>query len=123
MTIWKKDYWIGDKPSGNRLLKVMIRESYLDKNATTSIRSKLANIHNYLPTVGHEISLLNMYVKKQAYLLISRGENTSYLLIILFKACMVSSDKAFVRYIEKKLKAWENETLVVSPDRLMLLAR
>ena len=123
MTIWKKDYWIGDKPSGNRLLKVMIRESYLDKNTTTSIRSKLANIHYYLPTVGHEILLLNMYVKKQAYLLISRGENTSYLLIILFKAYMVSSDKAFVRYIEKKLKAWDNETLVVSPDRLMLLAR
>ena len=54
--IWKKDYWIEDKPSGNLLLKVLIRESYLDTNSTTSgIRSKLANLHNYLPTVGHDI--------------------------------------------------------------------
>ena len=54
--IWKKDYWIGDKPSGNLLLKVLIRDSYLDTNSTASgIRSKLTNIHNYLPTVGHYI--------------------------------------------------------------------
>ena len=66
MTIWKKDYWIGDKPFGNLLLKVLIRESYPDKNFTTSgTRIKLSNIHNYLLTVGHDISLLNMYVKKQ----------------------------------------------------------
>ena len=56
MEIWKKDYWIGDKPFGNLLLKILIRESYLDTDATTSgIRSKLANIHNYLTMVGHDI--------------------------------------------------------------------
>ena len=104
--IWKKDYWIGDKPSGNLLLKVLIRESYLDTNATTiGIRSKLANLHNYLPTVRHEISLLNIYVKKQVYLLRAGGEHTSDLLIKLFKAYVISSDKAFVRYIENKLEA------------------
>ena len=52
----EEDYWIGDKPSGNLLLKVLIRDSYLDTNSTASgIRSKLTNIHNYLPTVGHYI--------------------------------------------------------------------
>ena len=98
MEIWKKDYCIRDKPSGNLLLKVLIRESYLDTNATTSgIRRKLANIHNYLPTVGHEISLLNMYVKKKVYSLRARGEQTIDLLMNLFKAYVISSDKAFVR--------------------------
>ena len=120
MTIWKKDYWIGDKPSGNLLIKVLIREFYLDTNDTTSgIRSKLANHHNYLPTVGHDISLLNMNVKNQVYLLRDGGEHTSDLLMNLFKSYMISSDKAFIRYIEKKLEAWEDRMFVVSPDQLM----
>ena len=124
MIIWKKDYWIGDKPSGNLLLKVMTRESYLDTNATTSgIRRKLTNLHNYLPTMGHDISLLKMYVKKQVYSLRSRGEQTRDLLLNLFKTYVISSDKAFVRYIEKKLEAWEDGMLLVSPDQLMLWAR
>ena len=122
--IWKKDYWIGDKPYGNLLLKVFIRESYLDTNSTTSgISSKLANLHNYLPTVGHDISLLNMNVKNQVYSLRARGEQTSDLLMNLFKAYAISSDKAFVRYIEKKIEAWEDRMLVVSPYQLMLWAR
>ena len=104
MKIWKKDYWIGDKPSVNLLLKVLIRDSYLDTNATTSvIRSKLANLHNYLPTAEHDISLLNIYVKKQVYSLRAREEQTSDLLMNLFKSYVISSDKAFVRYIEKKI--------------------
>ena len=83
---------------------MLIRQSYLDTNATTSgIRRKLANLHNYLPTVGHDISLLNMYVKKQVYSLRSRREHTSDLLMNLFKAYVISSDKAFVIYIEKKI--------------------
>ena len=103
---------------------MLIRESYLDTNATTSgIRSKLANLHNYLPTVGHAISLLNIYVKKKVYSLRARGEQTSDLLMNLFKAYVISSDKAFVRYIEKKLEAWDDGMLVVSPDQLMLWAR
>ena len=123
MTIWKKDYWIGDKPSGNLLIKVMIRESYLDTNDTTSgISSKIANLHNYLPRVGHDISLLNMYVKKQVYLIRAGGEHTSDLLMNLFKAYVISSDRAFVRYIENKLEAWEDGMLVVTPDQLMLWA-
>ena len=115
---------IEDKPSGNLLLKVLIRESYLDTNAMTSgVRSKLTNLHKYLPTVGHDISLLNMYVKKQVYSLRSRGEQTSDLLMNLFKANVISSDKAFVRYIENKLEAWEDGMLAVSPNQLMLWAR
>ena len=90
MTIWKKDYCIGDKPCGNLLLKAMIRVFYLDTNATTSgIKIKTSNLRNYLPTVGHDILLLNMYVKKQVYSLRNRGEQTSYLLMKLFKAYVI----------------------------------
>ena len=88
----------------------------------SGIRSKLANLHNYLPTVGHEILLLNMYVNKQVYLLRSEVEHKSALLMNLFKAYVISSNDAFVRYIKKKLKAWDDGTFVVSPDKLMLWA-
>ena len=85
---------------------MLIREFYLDTNDTTSgIRSKLPNHHNYLPTVGHDISLLSMYVKKQVYSLRARGEQKSDLLMNLFKKYVISSYKAFIRYIEKKLEA------------------
>ena len=100
---------------------MLIKESYLDTNATTSgIRSNLYNLHNYLPTVGYDISLLNMYVKKQVYSIRVRGEQTSDVLMNLFKAYVISSDKDFVRYIEKKLEAWEDGMLVVSPNQQML---
>ena len=41
----------------------------------------------------------------------------------LFESYVVSSNKAFIRYIEKKLKAWEDGMLVVSPDQLILRSR
>ena len=41
ITIWKNDYMINKTPSGNLLLKVIIRESHIDTNATeSSIRMK-----------------------------------------------------------------------------------
>ena len=64
-----------------------------------------------------------MYVKKQVSLLRDREEQTSDLLMNLFKYYVISSDKAFVRYIENKLKAWEDGMLVVSTDQLMLQTR
>ena len=64
-----------------------------------------------------------MYVKKQVYSLRARGEHTSDMLMNLFKAYVVSSNKAFIRYIENKLEAWEDGVLMVSPDQQMLWAR
>ena len=41
ITIWKNDYMINKMPSGNLLLKIIIRESHIDTNATeSSIRMK-----------------------------------------------------------------------------------
>ena len=40
----------------------------------------------------------------------------------LFKAYVISSDKAFVIYIENKLVAWKDGMLVVSPDQLIIWA-
>ena len=64
-----------------------------------------------------------MYFKNQLYSIRARGEHKSDLFMNLFKSYFLSSEKAFVRYIENKIEAWEDGVLVVSPDQLMLLAR
>ena len=61
--IWEELHKIGDKVSGNLLLKIVARESHLDTNATTSlIRTKLSKLDKCLPTVGHDITKFNQHV-------------------------------------------------------------
>jgi hypothetical protein len=48
--IWKLQYIVKSRLSGNLLLKVIIQESHLDTNATTAtIRTKLSSLDSYLP--------------------------------------------------------------------------
>jgi hypothetical protein len=41
--LWKSEFMIGDLPSGNLLLRVIIREGHLDSNATTSVLRQQLN--------------------------------------------------------------------------------
>ena len=56
--VWESEYIIMNDegtyvPSGNLLLKMIIRESNLDTNATTqSIRTKLSNLDLYIQTIN-----------------------------------------------------------------------
>ena len=62
--VWEDQYQIDAYGSGNLLLKIIIRESHLDTNATsTSICKKLTNLDRYLPTIGHNITKFNNYMK------------------------------------------------------------
>jgi hypothetical protein len=46
--IWQDEYHIDGNKSGTLLLKVIIRESHIDTNATTSnIRTKLSSLDTY----------------------------------------------------------------------------
>ena len=120
--IWEKDYLIGELVSGNLLLKVIIRESHLDSNATTSsIRSSLANLEEYLPQVGHDITKFNQYVKLMIQALGARGETTQDLLTNLFDGHAASSDRCFKEYIAKKNDEYD-EGNAIEPDKLMELA-
>ena len=61
---WDEEYIVendaGTKvPSDNLLLKIIIRESHLDTNATTqSIRNKLSNLDEYIIIIGNDITKL-----------------------------------------------------------------
>jgi hypothetical protein len=117
-----KEYMLGrdkEKPSGLAFLKVLIRESYLDSNATTGmIRTKLSNLDTYMLQVGNDITKFNSYVRLMVEALAARGEKSTDLLTYLFKGYAACSDKAFVKYISDKQNDWE-EGSEIAPDQLM----
>ena len=125
--IWESEYIIqnlqGTKiPSGNLLLKVIIRESHLDTNATTqSIRTKLSNLDRYIITIGNDITKFNGYVKGLVQSLAARGERTEDLLSNLFKGYQAVSDRTFLKYVGSKQEKYE-EGKQYSADQLMQLA-
>lgn len=125
--VWESQYIIMNNegsivPSGNLLLKVIIRESHLDTNATTqSIRTKLSNLDLYIQTINCDVTKFNGYVKGLVLSLSARGQKTEDLLSNLFKGYMAASDKVFVKYIGRKMEQYEEGEDMV-PDNLMQLA-
>ena len=125
--IWESEYIIQNQhgtriPSGNLLLKVIIRESHLDTNATTqSIRTKLSNLDRYIVTIGNDITKFNGYVKGLVQSLAARGERTEDLLSNLFKGYQAVSDRTFLKYVGSKQEKYE-EGKQYSADQLMQLA-
>lgn len=98
-----EDYTIGDIPSGACLLKVIIREAYIDTNATLStIRTRLSSLDVYMREVNSDIEKFNLYVIGLVDSLAARGETSTDLLTNLFKGYKAATDKKFVSYIERK---------------------
>ena len=125
--IWSDQYSIdvaGAKfDSGVALLKVIIRESHLDTNATTnSIRTKLSSLDTYIATVDSDIGKFNQYVKSLIQSLTARNQSTSDLLINLFKGYGAVSDEVFRAWLTRKQDDHE-EGNSITPDELMLAAK
>ena len=124
---WEREYHVTNDngtmvPSGNLLLKVIIRESHLDTNATTqSIRMKLSNLDEYIVKIDSDITKFNGYVKLLVNNLAARGKRTEDLLTQLFKGYLAASDKTFVKYINDKMERYE-EGEDMHSDTLMQLA-
>ena len=121
--IWENDYIANDEYSGLLLLKVIIRESHLDTNATTSAtRTKLNELHEYIPTIDSDITKFNTYVQLLVDTLASRGEKTEDLVVNLFKAYKCASDKNFVKYIIRKEDENDERSKGITAKKLMKLA-
>ena len=124
---WEDEYMVTNDrrtvvPSGNLLLKVIIRESHLDTNATTqSIRMKMSNLDEYMLKINSDITKFNGYVKLLEGSLAARGQRSEALLTHLFKGYLAASDKVFVKYITEKMDRYE-EGDEMSADHLMQLA-
>lgn len=124
---WEDEYIIENNAgtnshSGNLLLKVIIRESHLDTNATTqSIRMKLSNLDDHMLKISSNVTQFNGYVKLLVRSLQARGQRSEALLTHLFKGYLAASDKNFVKYINEKKDRYE-EGEEMHADKLMQLA-
>ena len=86
LNVWKKQFIIGKYPSGNLLLKVLVRESHLDTNVTTSwIRTHLSSLDEYMMTIGSNIGKFNFHVQTLLGSLMARGETSTDLLTNFFQ--------------------------------------
>ena len=107
-------------PSGLCFLKVVIRKSYLDSNATMGmIREQLSALDLYMPTIGNDITQFNNHVTRLENALRARGEKTLDLLTYLFKAYNACTDKEFVKYIRDIQTDHEMSSKPISAKMLM----
>jgi hypothetical protein len=109
--------------SGVALLKIVIRESHLDTNATTNqIRTKLSTLDTYIITIDSDIGKFSQYVKLLIQSVSARNQTTSDLLINLFRGYGAVSNETFRAWLTRKQDDHEegNET---TPDDLMISAK
>ena len=124
ITIWESEYMVHNIPSGPLLLKIIIRESHIDTNATSSaIRLRLSNLDTYINNINDNIPKFNIYVREQMTALAARGQTSDDLLTNLFKGYLAVTDRNFHRYIEEKQERYEEGTLEISINQLMHLAK
>ena len=100
---YKDDYVVDGYFSGPCLLKVIIRQSHIDTNATVRhIRENLSSLNVMLPKMGYDITKFNTYVQNLIDSLQARGHVTYDLTANLFKAYKSALDNTFTAYIQKK---------------------
>ena len=117
--ICSEEFTLEGIPSGPLLLKVIIRESHIDTNATTRhIREKLSSLDGYLKEVGNDVVKMNEHTKGLLISLKARGETTEDLISNLFKAYKSVPDKNFARYIQSKEDEYD-EGIMHTPEALM----
>ena len=105
----QEQYYVDGKPDGPSLFKVIISKAHVDTRATsTVIRMNLSSLDTYILKINCNISTFNEYVRAQVYALAARGEQTQDLLVNLFKAYFVVSDRAFKSYIEQHQNAYDD---------------
>jgi hypothetical protein len=123
ITIWKDQHHVDGFPSGDLLLKVIVRESHLDTNATISaIRTKLSNLDTCMLSIGGDITKFNTHVKGLVESTNARGETTTDLLVNLFKGHLAVEDKSFNLCALRKQEEY-NEGGTQTEDSLMNLAK
>jgi hypothetical protein len=117
------DYTVNDIPSGPLFLKVIIRKAYIDTRATTAhVRTSLSCLDSYILTINCDIKLFHDYVRGLRNDLAARGEVTNDLMFNLFKGYNSVTDIEFKNYIKQKKSAYEDGTLNLEEDQLMMVA-
>lgn len=123
VNLHETEYLVGPQYSGIMCLKVIIRISAIDTNATEmTIRQQLSNLDTYIATISYDITKLNQHVNTLMEQLTARGGTTNDLLANLFRAYKSVKDRTFVQYIVLKESDYEEGSSQLTYTKLMLLA-
>jgi hypothetical protein len=114
---WKGDYTVTiggvSYDCGLCLFKVIVRESYLNSNATVStLRLNLTSLDTYIKENGGDLVAFNAYVQSQVDGLAARGERTEDLIVNVFKGLKMVKDKPFIEHLHTIENAHEDGTAV-----------
>ena len=113
----RSDEFTNNVEIGPLLFKIVVEESHVDTHATTmSIRRKLSALDDYLKSIGHNVTKLNLHAKLLLRQLAARKETTHDLVANLFKAYATSSDPAFREYMKKKMDTYEDGHHMTADD-------
>jgi len=117
VTVWEDDYKVGNHHAAVALLKVIIRVSDIDTNATASyIRTQLANLDEYMATIDSDIEKFNQHVRELILQLQQRRQASTDVLTNLFKGYKAAKDKQFVAYIKRKEEQYEEGSALTQDD-------
>ena len=122
---WQAQYKFNHVTSAMGLIKVIIRESHIDSNATTRrIRTNLSSLDVHMKLQGNDVTKLNTLIQQQLTGLRARGEATLDLLPNLFKGYVAAEDENFQAYIKEKKSRYDEglDDPEITPELLMTLA-
>ena len=120
--IWREDYTVGDHVSGSLLLKVIIRQSSVDTNATTRhIRMKFTRLDTTFAKMNYDVEQLNLYVLTWLEGLAARGGTTTDLSTHLFKAYKTSPNPDLVQYVKDKQNDFDEGATITANDLMQMV--
>ena len=107
----RERYCLGanDTPCGIAYLKLALTKAEVDARATaTHVRTNLTMLITYMTEVAQQdILKFNTYVNEQMDTLTSRGEDSSDILVNVFKGYDACTDPVFHKYIVDMKDRWE----------------
>jgi hypothetical protein len=128
VAILKKNYYLQDPAdpaiklfNGPLYIKTIIGCAHIDTRATPAyIRSTLAKLPAKIAELDFDIDEFSLYVKLQRSALLSRGEESSDLLVNIFDALMTVPDPTFTAYVDKLKDDYNANDPKVDVDYVLL---
>jgi len=106
---------------GVAYLKVVLQQTNPhSKSNVNHIRVQLTDLDTQMQKLDSGIVKFNHHVHDLHQQLTNEGEQTTYLLINLFKGYKAASDVAFVKYVDRMQEGYNDGTLELTTDTLML---
>ncbi len=110
---------------GATMLRIVLSIVCPETRATVSIiRERLTKLPAKLAEIGSDIRAFNVYVNLQIMELFARGyeEQPEAITGLLLKAYVTAQDEAFARYMTDYESRWEDMSLAITPEALMVVA-